>query len=159
MDTMKTIIYSTILSLFLGAASMAQHPKYKEVNFCDLARQPETYRGRTIKVTAVYRYGFEWSELYCLECLNSDRIWVDFDDSSSTSQKRISPHGSIGRTVQVVLIGRIDDGGGYGHMGAYRFRLLVNQVVKSKVLLNDSPSPNSLPIKVVKKMNCQTRKS
>ena len=113
-----------------------------------------------IRVSAIYRYGFEWSELYCLECVNEARTWVDLDESfmSSTTaglRKKIGPHGVKGRTVKVVMIGRFDTGGGYGHMGASRFRLLVDHLEGAEVILNDSPTPEALPKEILKRMHCQ----
>jgi len=122
-------------------------------------RKPEQYSGKVIRVSAIYRYGFEWSELYCLECVSEAKTWVDLDESfvSSTKasvRKKIGPHGFKGRTVSVIMVGRFDVGGGYGHMGAYRFRLLVSRVEKADVLLNDSPSPNALPKEVLSRIHC-----
>jgi hypothetical protein len=109
-------------------------------------------------VSAIYRYGFEWSELYCLECGNEAKTWVDFDESFASStksgvRKKIGDHGFKGRTVRVTMIGRFELGG-YGHMGAYQSRLLVSRLEKADLILNDSPLPNALPKKLLNKVHC-----
>lgn len=150
---------STLLPGMLSRAT-AQNREDATVSYCDLMRKPEQYSGKVVRVSAIYRYGFEWSELYCLECVSEARTWVDLTESfvSSTKasvRKKIGPHGFKGRTVRVVMVGRFDGGGGYGHMGAYRFRLLVDQLANAEVILNDSPSPNALPKKTLSRIHCE----
>lgn len=133
--------------------------KYTTVAYCDLVRNPERYDQKLVRVSAVYRYGYEWSELYCLECATEAKTWIDFDESFSSStkasiRKKLGDNGFKGRTVLVTMVGKFDAGGGYGHMGAYRFRLLVSQVEKADVILNDSPSPNALPKQVLTRIHC-----
>jgi hypothetical protein len=57
------------------------------LRFCDLVRNPAEYNGKTVTVRATYRYGFEWEELYCLDCLDKGKAWLevpsDLDDASS----------------------------------------------------------------------------
>lgn len=149
----------TFLMGALSARSAARGDVHITVDYCDLIHNAERYNGNLVRVSAVYRYGFEWSELYCLECVNEPRTWVDLDESfvSSTKsglRKKIGYNGFKGRTVKVTMIGRFDVGGGYGHMGAYRFRLLVNRLEKADVILNESPSPNALPRKALDKIHC-----
>jgi hypothetical protein len=133
--------------------------EYTAVAYCDLVRNPERHKQKLVRVSAVYRYGYEWSELYCLECATEGKTWVDFDESFSSStkasiKKKLGDNGFKGRTVLVTMVGKFDAGGGYGHMGAYRFRLLVSQVEKADVILNDSPSPNALPKQVLTRIHC-----
>jgi len=158
-----TIAFAASLSLLLTGTlshATAQDREYPTVGYCDLMRSPEQYRGKVVRVTAIYRYGFEWSELYCLECVSEARTWVDLDESfvSSTKanvRKKIGPHGGQGRTVRVTMVGRFDVGGGYGHMGAYRFRLMVDRLEAAKVILDNSPSPSALPKEVLSRIHCQ----
>ena len=61
------------------------------LTFCDLVRNPEKYNGEEITVRATYRYGFEWSQLYCLDCAKKGKAWLDtgfLDDASARSLKR-----------------------------------------------------------------------
>ena len=130
------------------------------VAYCDLIRSPELYDQKTIRVKAIYRYGNEWSELYCGDCVKDHQTWVDFDDSFETHTeanvaKKLGDNGFRGRTVSVVMIGTFhSSGGGYGHMGAYRFQLLVSSVEQAEIILNDSPMPAAIPKKLLYASHC-----
>ena len=56
------------------------------VTFCDLVRNPDKYDGQEVSVRATYRYGFEWQELYCLDCKDKGKAWLevpfDLDDAA-----------------------------------------------------------------------------
>jgi len=58
----------------LSAAAQTQ------VSFCDLLRNPDTYDGKEVTVRATYRYGFERQQLYCLECIDKGRAWLELPD-------------------------------------------------------------------------------
>ncbi|MDQ1637731.1 MAG: hypothetical protein QOF62_1070 [Pyrinomonadaceae bacterium] len=154
-------IAAGVLALAVGMIPMrSRHGgEYTTVAYCDLVRNPERYNQKSVRVSAVYRYGYEWSELYCLECGTESKTWVDFDDSFSSStkasiRKKLGDNGFKGRTVLVTMVGKFDAGSGYGHMGAYRYRLMVDSVEKADVILNDSPSPSALPKKVLSRIHC-----
>ena len=156
-----TIAFAASLSLLLTGTlsrARAQNREYPTVSYCELMRSPEQYRGKVIRVSAIYQYGFEWSTLFCHECPNEAKTWVDLDESFVSSRKRnlrkkIGPHGVKGRTVWVTMVGRFDEGG-YGHMGAYRFRLMVDRLEAAKVIVDDS-SPSALPKEVLSRIHCQ----
>jgi hypothetical protein len=142
----------------LPARSVARDGEYASISYCDLVRNAERYNGRVVRVSAIYRYGFEWSELYCLECVNEAPTCIDFDESfvSSTKKsvrKKIGDHGFKGRTVKVIMVGRFGMGG-CGQMGASRFRLLVSRLEKADILLNESPSPNALSKEELSRIHC-----
>lgn len=74
------------------------------VTFCDLVRNPEKYNGQEVKVRATYRYGVEWSEQYCLDCLDRGKAWlvpVAVDEAAERTSKRL-PEGAgiVNLTVQ-----------------------------------------------------------
>ena len=156
-----TIVFASLSILLTGTLlpATAQNREYPTVSYCELMRSPEQYRGKVIRVSAIYQYGFEWSELFCHECLSEAKTWVDLDESFVSSTKRnlrkkIGPHGVKGRTVTVTMVGRFDVGGGYGHMGAYRFRLMVDRLEDAKVIVDDS-SPSALPKEALSRIHCQ----
>ena len=158
----NTVITAALLVFTIAMVPMhSRHEsEYTVVTYCDLIRNPERYKGKLVRVSAVYRYGFERSELYCLECTTEGKTWVDFGESFSTStknnvRKKLGDNGFKGRTVLVTMGGKFEAGGGYGHMGAYRFKLVVDRVERANVLLNDSPLPNALPKKVLSRIHCQ----
>ena len=135
-------------------------PNIPTVKLCDLIRKPQLYGRQMVRVQGIYRYGFEWSELYCLECLTEGSVWVEFDVSlkSRTKKKlikRISGNGDLGRTVNVVFVGQYFTGHGYGHMSSYSAELKVYAIEKAEILLNDSPIPAYLPPSVLRRAKCQ----
>jgi hypothetical protein len=135
------------------------------VGFCDLVRNPETYDGRTVRVEAIHRHGFEWSELYCPECTDQKaKVWAELDDRFATSLKSsgneslreaITGNGFKGRTVKLTAVGKFyGSGGGYGHQGAYEFKLSIDEVEQAEVLMDDSPSPPALPPDIRARAKC-----
>lgn len=132
------------------------------VDYCDLLRKPELYDQKLVRIQAVYRYGYEWSELYCPDCLTEGSTWVDFEESFETCTKsevakKIADNGFKGRTVIVVMVGKFyGSGGGHGHMNAYRFKFLVSCVERAKIILNDSPVSTAIPKKLLDQATCRT---
>src|SRR5713226_1071230 len=132
---MKFLIFAFFLALSLqmrqGDSSWSTVPlavEVKTVPFCDLIRNPKLYDQKIVRVTAIYRYGYEWSQLYCLDCNDVGATWVELDDSFATNTdpklaKKIRENGFRGRTVRIVAVGQFyGTGGGYGHMGSYRYK-------------------------------------
>ena len=82
-----------VLSCFLAGSG---HPE-NQIAFCELVRNPELYNGKVVTVRATYKYGFEWSMLYCLDCLDKGKAWLeiraDLDDRSLKATKR-APKGA-----------------------------------------------------------------
>jgi hypothetical protein len=81
------------------------------VAYCELMQHPELYDQKTIRTKAIYRYGYEWSQLYCPNCLTLGDTWVDFEESiklctKSTVSKKIGDNGFRGRTVEVLIVGK-----------------------------------------------------
>lgn len=130
------------------------------VNYCDLIRNPKSYDQKEVRVRAVFQVGYEWQELYCLECFDLEkRTWVEFsEDFESRTQSTIAKKVSgTDQTLAVVLVGKFySSDERYGHMGAYRFKLVVDRVEKAKVLLKDGRSPALMPKKILKGTQCAT---
>jgi hypothetical protein len=93
------------------------------LTFCDLVRNPEKYNGEEITVRATYRYGFEWSQLYCLDCAEKGKAWLDtgfLDDASARSLKRAPKYAGI---VNLTVQGAFVSGDTYGHLNGYRYKI------------------------------------
>jgi hypothetical protein len=157
------------IALFLAVAlqgrnlfrSSAPPPGNLEtVAFCDLIRNPKVHDQKTVRIKAIYRYGYEWSELYCLDCIDAGKVWVELDDSFATNTdiklaKRIGDNGFPGRTVSIVAVGEFyGTGGGYGHQGSYRYKFRITRLEQASILLNDSPIPAKLPKSVLPRVRC-----
>lgn len=110
--------------------------------FCDLVRSPEKYNGKEVTVRATYRYGFEWSELYCLDCLDQGKAWLDMptalEDTLAKSLKKM-PKGAgiVNLTVQGVFV----SGGTFGHSNAYRYKIEPTKISDVAVLQKGMKSP------------------
>ena len=130
------------------------------VAYCDLIRNPKRYDDKLIRIRAIYRYGYEWSQFYCPGCLSEGETWVDFEKSfkscaRSVVSKRIGDNGFKGRTVELLVVGKFYGSDvGYGHMNAYRFKFVVRCVEEAKIILNDSPLPMALPKKLLNRPRC-----
>ena len=129
------------------------------ITFCEMIQRPEAYDNKTVRVKAIYRFGFEWSELYSIDCWSREnRTWVDFDESFESNSdskltKKVEGNGDKGRTVAVVFVGKFHgSGGGYGHLSIYKYKFQVNRVEKADIILNDSPVPTALPEKAIRRM-------
>jgi hypothetical protein len=143
--------FSTPDPLSSGAYQGKQAPT---VTYCDLIRNPSRYDKKEVRVKAVFRVGYEWEEIYCLDCFDTDqRTWIKFDDEVDSCTKRdISKLiGAREGTFSIVAVGEFQSSGrGYGHMGAYRYQFVVKCVEKAIRLLKDGRSPTLLPKKVLK---------
>src|SRR6266705_1777133 len=105
-----------VLGFFL---SVSARPEL-QVTFCELVRNPELYDGKEATVRVTYKYGFEWQMLYCLDCLDKGKAWLEFpidlDDASVNALKR-APKGA--GTVNLTVHGVFMSGAHYGHENMY----------------------------------------
>jgi hypothetical protein len=121
-----------VLSLFLAVSG---HPE-TQVTFCELVRNPELYNGKEVTVRATYKYGIEWQMLYCLDCLDKGKAWLelpyDLADSSVKALKRAPKGaGTVNITVQGVFMSR----GHYGHLGGYPYQFVAHKVSNVAVII------------------------
>ena len=136
------ILFHSIILLFLIPFAYSQ----ETVTFCDLVRNPEKYSGKEVTIRATYRFGFEWSYLYCLGCADQGRAWLefpsDYDDLDKTSQralKRLPKDAGIADiTVRGVFVGP----GSYGHLGGYRYKFIIREVRNTVVLIKGMRAPD-----------------
>lgn len=126
------------------------------VTFCDLVRDKEQYKDKTVRLRTVYRFGFEWSDIYCLECLGIEKslTWLEFADEMCDGSKKIKGNGDAGKTVKVQVVGKFLTDGGFGHLGGYPNKFVVSCVEKVKTIAKDSSVPQALPANIREKTNC-----
>jgi hypothetical protein len=136
---MKAIPQVLVFFALLASAS-SQAP----VRFCDLLRNPDEYNGREVIVRATYRYGFEWQQLYCLDCLDKGRVWLelpyDTDDDAAVKSLKRAPKGAgvVNITVQGIFV----SGGHFGHMNGYKYKFVAQKVSDVAVVLKGMKSPS-----------------
>ena len=111
------------------------------LSVCDNLRANLT---KEVRIRAIYRVGFEWSELYSLKCPDAPRVWVKFSDGvKARIQKAVRKQLARGEgTYGVTFIGIV--GGSGGHMGAYPLTFQVTSIEAAKRLGKDSPMPQAL---------------
>jgi len=155
-----------VLLVFLSSFTFCQKTENKSyekiinVNFCDLLRNPAEYKDKIVRIKATYRVGFEWTELYCSDCLNNGRTWVGFDNltiekTEKNLAKELEQRKTYeGRTANVIFIGKHKTGKNFGHLGEYQNLFEVESVEGGKVIYNDSPVPQYLPEEVKAKTYC-----
>jgi hypothetical protein len=148
-----------LLILTFTFASYTQNLKPLKVidtGFCELLRSPEDFDQKKIRLRALYRYGFEWSEIYCLDCSEKGDVWLeigaDFERLTKRNLRKKVNWSEKGRTVDVIAIGTFYSHGGYGHLGGYRYKLVVDYFESADVILKDSPVV--LPDKLKHRANC-----
>ncbi len=121
---MRTVVPVIALMLLSGAA----HAQ-KAMTFCDLLRNADKYNGQLVKVRATFRYGFEWQQLYCLDCLDKGKEWlqvpVDLDDESEKASKQMPKGAGI---VNLTVVGVFHFGTSYVHMNGYRYELVAQEI-------------------------------
>src|SRR5437763_2293008 len=96
-----------------GNVTSTKEAQPVSVNFCDLIKSPKAFDGKEVRVKAVYRYGFEWSELYSLQCVLEEAgehyVWMEGTRASCKSPDVLvgdmAHVGPNGRTVGVIAIG------------------------------------------------------
>jgi hypothetical protein len=100
--------------------------------YCDLAKAPQLFLGKRIRVRAIYRYGFEIQRLDPPMCCpeRGAKVWVeikpDLDDRSRRLLRKL-PRG-MGLAL-ATFEGALEGGGPYGD-GGYRLRFTVDKVEK-----------------------------
>ncbi len=143
-----SLIVSLVLSVCLAQEHVVFSETYMKVDYCELIKNPTAYDGRKVRVEATYRFGYEWSELYCASCFDlAKRTWVGFDNLDETCSdkkllKKLRKESPRGRTLSVVFAGTFDSSKtGYGHSNDFKFLLNVSCIEKAKVLFEDSRLP------------------
>ena len=121
----------------------------EDVTFCELARNPNAYAGKRIRIRAVYSYMFEVSRLKSPTCCSGrgESIWLDFDDDlHGKSKRRFKSFPKGMGVVLAVFVGTVETGKVYGTFGE-RVRLVVDQIdrVEEKAKTSPGKSPTWVP--------------
>jgi len=145
--------------VFVGKISCQQKSEniIQTVDFCELFKNPKDFNEKTVRVTAIYRYGYEWSDIFCLACKDESLMRLELGNGFELNTKREvrkkikwNPRG---KTVKVIAVGKM-----YANrLGDKRF--VVDYFESAKVLLNDSTTEflNKLPDKVKQREKCLIR--
>lgn len=116
------------------------------VAYCDLVNNPEKYDGKEVTVRAIYRYGFEWQEIFCLECRKVGKTWLEFDDDAAAQYKAaLKKFPKHQGTVNAVITGIFQSSKGPFGDGGYRFRFVVKGINSVEVITKSGWDPEHLP--------------
>lgn len=118
--------------------------KAPNVSFCELINKPEQYNNKVVRTDAIFYGDHENDVLYSSECNDTKRdAWADFDPSYDYSDESVKKKFSDLRCprspcpsgrAKVTVVGRFEGPNqeGYGHLNAYRFRLVIMRIVKAE---------------------------
>ena len=110
-------------------ASDSGSTKQEDLTLCDIVASPDKYNGTEVTIRGTYRVAFEASQLYCLSCLKSGKVWVEFERSDAGSKAAADIRSrvlSLG-TVNGIFTGVFQSGGAYGHLGSYNFQFTIQR--------------------------------
>jgi hypothetical protein len=103
--------------------------------FCDLMQNPDKYRGKRVTVRATWRYGFEWSQFYCIDCSLKEMTWLEIspelDNASNKLLNRVPKGAGI---VNITVEGNFESGGHFGHMDGYPCRFTAKRIMRLTVV-------------------------
>jgi len=133
------ILSRVLLILFLSESVADSDAR---ISFCDLVRNPGKVNGKEVTIRATHRYGFEWEELYCLDCLDKGKAWLeipaDIDDASQKALKRAPKGAGI---INLTVSGTFMSGSTYGHLNGYRYKFVAKKITDVSVILKGMKSP------------------
>lgn len=126
------------------------------VNFCDLLKNPDEYQDKLVRITAIYRYGFEWQHLYCPNCEVKTKTWVEYgEDFDEKSHKKLKKFPNDNATIKVTLVGKLLFNGNFGD-GGYKNQFLIAKIENAKLISKSSAVFEYLPEKDKAKISCSS---
>ena len=150
----RTMILLSFFSVASPPRLSANVETMENVSYCQLAKDPNAFSGKRIRIRAIYSYMFEVSSLKSPTCCpdHGALIWVDFDEEKVNSLLRQLPNGM--GTVLAVFVGKIETGRIYGPFGE-KVRFVVDRIerVEKRARTNRNRQPDWFP------RNCILRRS
>lgn len=124
------------------------------VEYCALIKDPEKYDGKEVTVRAAYRYGFEWSEIFCLNCRKKGKTWLEIDEDNITknSKKTLKKFPRDDGTINALFTGTFESSKGPFGDGGYRFRFEVKDISQAELVTKSGADPEQLPADIQKKI-------
>lgn len=136
---------TAVVLMFAEVGLCAEVPKAEVRTLCELLQAPASFDGKRVQVGATHRYGFEFSEVYCLGCANDGGVFLEIPITVPKREAaRLTGHHSL--TTNVVVVGRfVASGGPFGHDGTNRYKLVAERFLKIERVAKSSYVPSSLP--------------
>jgi hypothetical protein len=110
------------------------------VKYCELIERHTRYSGKTVRVSASWKFGFETTFLFDGKCPKEPGAWLEFADDKDTcpeTKKNRDAPGPHDREAEVIVTGRLVGPGRYGHLGAYEYKFVVTCLEKIKITGSD----------------------
>lgn len=123
-----------------------------------LLKEPKCYDGKVIRTFGFYRFGFDASHLFCMDCENSDLALVNtsnfylFIKRCSLKKDLKKVESKSNKILGVVVLGVLNTKGGYGVSGVYDSEFSPICFERVDVLSNDESSPATASPKTLKRM-------
>lgn len=115
-----------------GTAQEKPSQQLPTVTYDELLQGKDLYIGKIVRLNAVWTYGFEWTYLCSSECKSLEKAWVEMVDAEELckgSTKRLKKMGKkFDNRARVLVQGKLQEGGGYGHLGAYKLKFVIGCV-------------------------------
>ncbi|HEY7406346.1 MAG TPA: hypothetical protein VIB39_22660 [Candidatus Angelobacter sp.] len=131
------------------------------VELCEVLRNSEFYEGKQITVKATFRLGRKQSQLFCMGCIDSGRVWMrevlPASGEIAPGLKRLNDliqENENGIMVNGIFTGTFRGPGVYGRLGAFTYQVDVQEVREIEVIYNAGPDPEDLSAEMRKKV-CQ----
>jgi len=120
----------------IGALSTLAQKQNPPISYQELVRDQRQYNGKEVRIEAVWTYGFEWTYLCSAACKDIQKSWVEIANENDLCDGTATKLRNLGKKSDnkalVILSGKLDSGGGYGHMGAYPLRFTIGCIEKFK---------------------------
>ncbi len=115
------------------------------LDLCDLINRPQAFDGKRVTVRASYRYGFEWQEIYCLQCRHVAKVWLAIPpELPKAVQKSLNRLPKNQGTVNATLTGTFHGSRSAFGDGGYQYQLDLERLEQVNVVSKSGSVPDAL---------------
>jgi hypothetical protein len=134
-----------LMGLILLASGRFAVGQDSVLDLCELLNRPQAFDGKQVSVRASYRYGFEWEEVYCLQCRHLAKVWLaippELPKAVQRSLNRLPKNqGTINATLTGVFHGSRSAFGD----GGYQYQLDLERLEQVEVVSKSGAVPEAL---------------
>lgn len=145
------VFIAAVLFLCTGRNASAQaFPESNLIDFCDLVRNPDKFDGKEVTVRASFRWGFEWQEIFCLNCIDvgSTRLEIAETFTTPVTMKILKKLPKNNGTVNAVFTGTFKNEGSMSS----RYKFYLTDISEVKVIFKWGGHTANLPEKEKQKL-------
>ncbi len=155
MKVQRKILWLLPLLLGVNIQVSIAAPRPEKVRLCDLQQTAKQGEQRSVQVGGIYITGFEGSVLTGAAC-PSQSSWVEFDLQSTTNKEMLRSILDTAGKAEVIFEGEFYGPGvpdpklpeiirksyqpGWGHLGAFKTKLVVHAIQSAKPVPADHPA-------------------